>query len=463
MPRASHACTHAPAISWASRNGTPWRTSHSATSVASEKPCGRELGHPLGVEAQRRDHAGRSRAAAAERVDRVEDRLLVLLQVAVVRQRQALERGEQPGEVADQPAGLAARELGDVGVLLLRHDRRPGRVGVVAARRSRTRASPRSRPPRRGGRGPRRPSPRRTRTPPTKSRDGGPVDGVRDRTVEASSAATAAGSSPSEEPASAPEPYGDTRRPPVPVDAAARRRAAAASACASRWWASSTGWACCRWVRPGIGASGCAAACSASASTSVQHQPATTLAPASRRYIREQRRDLVVARPAGAEPAAERRPRPLDAGRARARCARPRRPRSARTRPAATSSPRRRAPPSIVRELVVVEQARPRAAPGRAPSTRQVVLGQPPVEVRADRQRGQRVGRPAGEPAAPQADRVGSGNGALYGRHRRPSRHVEVRSSVAEPRSRLRRRSSRHAADLDEALGLRLVEGSPVS
>ena len=33
--------------------------------------------------------------------------------------------------VADEAAGLTAREFGDVGVLLLRHDRRAGRVGVV--------------------------------------------------------------------------------------------------------------------------------------------------------------------------------------------------------------------------------------------------------------------------------------------------------------------------------------------
>ena len=37
----------------------------------------------------------------------------------------------RPGEVADEPPRLAARELGDVGVLLLRHDARPGRVAVV--------------------------------------------------------------------------------------------------------------------------------------------------------------------------------------------------------------------------------------------------------------------------------------------------------------------------------------------
>src|SRR5690606_24787555 len=37
----------------------------------------------------------------------------------------------QAGEVADEPAGLAAGQLGDVRVLLLRHDRRAGGEGVV--------------------------------------------------------------------------------------------------------------------------------------------------------------------------------------------------------------------------------------------------------------------------------------------------------------------------------------------
>ncbi len=86
---------------------------------------------PVGVEDEGRDHAGEGRQQDGEGVDRVEDRLLVLLQVTVVGQRQALEGRQQPGEVTDDPAGLAAGQLGDVGVLLLRHDARPGRVGVI--------------------------------------------------------------------------------------------------------------------------------------------------------------------------------------------------------------------------------------------------------------------------------------------------------------------------------------------
>ena len=131
MPRDSQTRTHSPATSCATRNGTPSRTSHSAMSVASEKPCGASDDEAVGVEHQRVDHAAERGQQDLEGVDRVEHRLLVLLEVAVVGQRQALEGREEPGEVADEPAGLAARELGDVGVLLLRHDARPGRVGVV--------------------------------------------------------------------------------------------------------------------------------------------------------------------------------------------------------------------------------------------------------------------------------------------------------------------------------------------
>ena len=89
--------------------------------------------HPLGQERRRGDHPGHRRQAERHLPDRVEQRLLVLLQVAVVRQRQALQRHQQAGEVADQPAGLAAHQLGDVGVLLLRQHRRAGGVGVVEA------------------------------------------------------------------------------------------------------------------------------------------------------------------------------------------------------------------------------------------------------------------------------------------------------------------------------------------
>ena len=121
---------------------------------------------------------GERRQQHLEGVDGVEDRLLVLLEVAVVGQRQRLERGQQPGQVADQPAGLAARQLGDVGVLLLRHDARPGRPGVVSVTKPNSRVAQRMTSS----------ASRLTSTPiiavtkansATKSRDGRAVDGVR--------------------------------------------------------------------------------------------------------------------------------------------------------------------------------------------------------------------------------------------------------------------------------------------
>ena len=57
-------------------------------------------------------------------------RLLVFLQIPVVREREPLERGQQPGQVADHPPGFAPHQLGDVGVLLLGHHRGTGRERV---------------------------------------------------------------------------------------------------------------------------------------------------------------------------------------------------------------------------------------------------------------------------------------------------------------------------------------------
>ena len=109
----------------ATRNGTPSRTSHSATSVAREKPCGASSAVRSVSERGVATWPVKAGSEYLEGVDGVEDRLLVLLQVAVVGEREALERGQQTGEVADKATGLAAGELGDVGVLLLRHDADP--------------------------------------------------------------------------------------------------------------------------------------------------------------------------------------------------------------------------------------------------------------------------------------------------------------------------------------------------
>ena len=94
-----------------------------------EEPVGGRR-HPGGVEAQVRQHPGHDVERLPERVGRIEERRLVLLEVAVVGERQALQRGEQRHQRARHAPGLAAHQLRHVRVLLLRHHRAAGREGV---------------------------------------------------------------------------------------------------------------------------------------------------------------------------------------------------------------------------------------------------------------------------------------------------------------------------------------------
>jgi hypothetical protein len=74
---------------------------------------GRPL-HAVQVERQRPVEARHRRQRQRDLLDGVEQRLLVLLQVAVVAERQPLQRRQEPGEVTDQPPRLATGQLGDV-------------------------------------------------------------------------------------------------------------------------------------------------------------------------------------------------------------------------------------------------------------------------------------------------------------------------------------------------------------
>ena len=81
--------TQAPATSCATRNGTPCADQPLGDVGREREALRRELGHPVGVErAASRPCPVNGGQQHLERVDRVEDRLLVLLQVAVVGQRQ---------------------------------------------------------------------------------------------------------------------------------------------------------------------------------------------------------------------------------------------------------------------------------------------------------------------------------------------------------------------------------------
>ena len=90
--------------------------------------------HALGVEVQA-GHEQRGRAQrAVEGRNLGERELLVLLQVAVVGQRQALADGEHGREAADRDARAPAQVLGHLRILLLRHHRGAERDRVVELR-----------------------------------------------------------------------------------------------------------------------------------------------------------------------------------------------------------------------------------------------------------------------------------------------------------------------------------------
>ena len=91
---------------------------------------GRGGGHALAVEADRAQHRRGHAQAQLDRVDGVEERLLVLLEILVVGERQAVEHALDVHQARQYPRRLRAQQLGGVGVLLLRHQARARGEGV---------------------------------------------------------------------------------------------------------------------------------------------------------------------------------------------------------------------------------------------------------------------------------------------------------------------------------------------
>src|ERR687893_2703676 len=73
----------------------------------------RRLTHTFRVDTNGREHAREQVQRRAQGIERVEETLLVLLEVLVVGERQRLEDGEQRDKVAVDAAGLATPELCD--------------------------------------------------------------------------------------------------------------------------------------------------------------------------------------------------------------------------------------------------------------------------------------------------------------------------------------------------------------
>ena len=87
------------------------------------------------------EHRERAQGAA-DVAPRREDGQLVLLEVAVVRERKALDDREEPGEPPERRPGLAADELRHVGIELLGHHRRACRRGLRERHEAELRGAP---------------------------------------------------------------------------------------------------------------------------------------------------------------------------------------------------------------------------------------------------------------------------------------------------------------------------------
>ena len=81
------------------------------------------------AEGERAGEVGEDAEQAGEGVGDVEDLLLAFLEVLVVGEGQAFDEGGERGGGAEQAGGFAAGELGEVGVLLLRHGGAAGGEG----------------------------------------------------------------------------------------------------------------------------------------------------------------------------------------------------------------------------------------------------------------------------------------------------------------------------------------------
>ena len=245
----------------------------------------------------------------------------------------------------------------------------------------------------------------------------------------------ATGSSGSDEPASAPEPSGETAARASQSRSRSRSRSERLHVGEQLVARTSTGWACCRWVMPGAGVSRCRAGLLDQRVGQRRPARAASAAGVVAQVEPQVGGDLVVAGPAGAQLAAERAELLQQAALERGVHVLVL-DRRAEVAVGARRLAARRARPSIRPSSSSVEQAGPVQDPGVRPGAGEVVGRQPPVELHADGQPGQRLGGAAGEPAAPQPGALPPGGVGSV-----------LQLSSSRCRSCARRRSAREGAE----------------
>ena len=129
-PRSIALRTSRPTSPWAVRCGMPRPIKYSISAVASRYPRSSRSAIAGRFNFAPATSGGRQLQRGPHRVEGVEQRRLVLLQVAVVGQRQPLDQHQQRLQIADHPGRLAADQLQHVRIDLLRHDRRAGAEGL---------------------------------------------------------------------------------------------------------------------------------------------------------------------------------------------------------------------------------------------------------------------------------------------------------------------------------------------
>ena len=86
--------------------------------------------HSLAPHLHARNDLAHDLDASFDRVDRVEEGNFIFLQIAVIGKRQTFHNCQQRLQMAEYASGLAANQLGHVGIFFLRHHRAARAVTV---------------------------------------------------------------------------------------------------------------------------------------------------------------------------------------------------------------------------------------------------------------------------------------------------------------------------------------------